>query len=228
MREIVVPIGVDSGDSRNAHRGEFREQRSIMADEKLILFLGRITEKKGLDLLVRAFALIARSRSDVRLVIAGPDDRGCRARVEALVRTERMSARTIFTGMLEGAEKLAVFCDADLFVLPSQSENFAVAVVEAMAHELPVVVSNRVNIWREIIEAGAGLVVNNDVQQLAGALSQMLSDSRLSKEIGRNGRRLMENRFTWERVSEQMTAVYEDIVRAGGVRGVAKGSGSTE
>jgi glycosyltransferase involved in cell wall biosynthesis len=193
-----------------------------MMGKKLILSLGRITEKKGLDLLARAFGSIARERDDVHLVIAGPDERDYRAQVEGWLRTERVSEKTTFTGMLVGAEKQAAFRDADLFVLPSYSENFGLAVVEAMAFGLPVVVSKRVNIWREIADAGAGLVVDCDVRQLADALEQMLRDAAAAQGMGECGHRLVESRFTWSRVGQQMAAVYEDIISADRSRKFAK------
>jgi len=120
--------------------------------------------------------------------------------------------QTTFTGMLLGSQKMSAFRDADVFVLPSYTENFGIAVVEAMASGLPVVISNKINIWREVAEARAGLVVNCDVHEISNALLTLLVDPIRGKEMGKRGRRLVEKRFTWETVGEQMVQVYRQIL----------------
>jgi glycosyltransferase involved in cell wall biosynthesis len=99
-----------------------------------------------------------------------------------------------------------------VFVLPSYTENFGIAVVEAMASGLPVVITNKINIWREVAEARAGLVVNCDVHEISSALLTLLVDPMRGKEMGKRGRRLVEKRFTWETVGEQMVQEYREIL----------------
>jgi glycosyltransferase involved in cell wall biosynthesis len=119
--------------------------------------------------------------------------------------------RATFAGMLRGAYKNAAFEMAEMFVLPSYSENFGIAVVEAMAHGLPVIVSDRVNIWREIADAAAGLVVRCDPTELATALCTLLDDPDLRRLMGERGRRLVELSFTWPIAAQQMLNLYERI-----------------
>ncbi|MCX5892045.1 MAG: glycosyltransferase, partial [Deltaproteobacteria bacterium] len=118
--------------------------------------MGRINFKKGLDLLVQALAQVVRRRPDVHLVVAGPDNDGWGARVKDWLKAAGISDYATFTGRLLGEEKPAALRDARMFVLPSYSENFGLAVVEALACGLPVVISDQVNIWREVEAAGAG------------------------------------------------------------------------
>jgi glycosyltransferase involved in cell wall biosynthesis len=182
------------------------------ADRRIILFLGRLNFKKGLDLLVRSFSEIARSRDDVHLVLAGPDNEGYGAKVLEWLKREGMLSRTTFAGMVTGQDKLDLLCDAELFVLPSYSENFGLAVVEAMAAGLPVVISNKVNIWREILEARAGLVVSCDAKELADAVNQLLLNPAVAKKMGCRGRAIVENKFSWERVAPRMIELYREVI----------------
>jgi glycosyltransferase involved in cell wall biosynthesis len=101
--------------------------------------------------------------------------------------------------------------DAELFVLPSYAENFGLAAVEAMAAGLPLVISNKVNIWRELEQAGAGLVVECDAHALAGAMRKLLENREVAKNMGEQGRRLVRQRFSCEVVAREMLGLYRDI-----------------
>jgi glycosyltransferase involved in cell wall biosynthesis len=209
----VVPLGIDLNEYADLPpEGEFHSLYPATKDRHVILFLSRITPKKGLDLLARAYGSVARAREDVHLVIAGPDDEGYGRRVRRWFAEEGASERVTFTGMLLGREKLAALRDADLLVLPSYAENFGVAVVEAMTCALPVVISNKVNIWREIDQGRAGIVIGCDEKELSRALIRLLEDGNLRRELGENGRRLVEAKFTWTRAAEQLEALYESIL----------------
>jgi glycosyltransferase involved in cell wall biosynthesis len=212
IKPVIVPLGVrleqfDGGPPRGAFRAVWPE----LGDKIVLLFLGRINFKKGLGLLVKAFGEIARRRDDVHLVIAGPDDEGYGTRVRKWLEAEGVLAKSTFTGMLVGEQKISAYRDADLFVLPSYDENFGIAVAEAMASGLPVVISNRVNICREIEEAQAGLVVDCAQHQLTSALLQLIDDPNARIVAGAFGRRLIEARFTWKTVAEQMIQVYRSV-----------------
>ena len=213
----VVPNGVvipeafepeESGADREGLVQQFPELRS----KRIVLFLGRINFKKGLDILSSAFARLCRTRDDVHLLIAGPDNEGYGLRVKEWLRAENVLDRVTFAGMLRGAYKNAAFQIAEIFVLPSYTENFGIAIVEAMAQSLPVVVSDRVNIWREIADAAAGLVIRCDAAELTAALSRLLDDSELRTSMGRRGRELVERSFTWPIAAEQMIKLYERIL----------------
>jgi glycosyltransferase involved in cell wall biosynthesis len=117
----------------------------------------------------------------------------------------------LWAGFLSGEEKWNALADADLFVLPSYSENFGVAVVEAMAWGLPVVVSDHVGIHKEVIEAQAGLVVPCDIEKLTQAFIRLLSDTQLRALIARNGQSLARKHFSIEAVTERLIELYTEL-----------------
>lgn len=205
FKGVVVPYGVDVADFYPPSERSLRPKKSI-------LFLGRLNFKKGLDLLARAFGSLARSRKDLELIIAGPDENNYQSKVKSWLAEEGVDGNCTFVGMLRGKKRLAAFQNADLFVLPSYSENFGIAVAEAMATGLPVVISDRVNIWREIAYAGAGLVVRCDAAELARALSTLLDNPELRRSMGERGRQLVERSFTWRIVAKELANLYEQIL----------------
>jgi len=210
---VVVPLGINWEEFAHLpDPGGFRRRYPEIGDKTVILFFGRINFKKGLDILARAFGAVARRRRDVHLVITGPDNEGWGARVRTWLAEEGVAERTTFTGMLLGPEKLAVLRDAALFVLPSYAENFGLAVIEAMAAALPVVISDQVNIWREVKAAGAGRVIPTDPQALADQLLDLLDHPEAAACMGRKGRALVQKRFQWPQIARSLAIAYERII----------------
>jgi glycosyltransferase involved in cell wall biosynthesis len=160
-REMVVKYGTSvpklSSSQRDLFLATFPETRG----KRCFLFLGRIHEKKGCDLLIDAFAKLPRDEG-FHLIIAGPDPVGLAEKLKGLASTLGIAQRITWTGMISGDLKWGAFQIADAFVLPSHQENFGIAVVEALACGTPVLISNQVNIWREIQEDGVGLVEYDD------------------------------------------------------------------
>ena len=213
MKGVVVPLGVHPREyDLDVSTKTSQTSRYSEAGRQSILFLGRLNFKKGLDLLVKAFGLVARTRDDVRLILAGPDEDGYSIRVRRWLNEEGILSKVRFAGMLIGKEKVALLHGADVFALPSYSENFGLAVVEAMACGLPVVISNRVNIWREVADAKAGIVVNCDAVALADGLMALLDNSKLRRTMGENGQRLVRQRYDWKIAADQMLRIYREIL----------------
>ena len=155
---IVEPNGIDLTEFEHLPpAGTFRDKYPQIGDRPIVLFLGRLHPKKGPDILIEAFARAA--LPDAVLVLAGPGDENYVADLRMLVAKHRLEDRVIFTGMLLGRDRIAVYADADLFCLPSHQENFGIAVVEALAAGTPVLVSDQVNIFREVEDAGVATVV---------------------------------------------------------------------
>jgi glycosyltransferase involved in cell wall biosynthesis len=214
-RPVVVPLGIDStAYDPLPPRGSFRSQFPEIGDAPMVLFLGRLTLKKGLDLLVDAFGQLAERFQDLRVVIAGPDDEGMGRAVRGWLDAKGLLGRTTFTGMLIGEAKRAALADADVWVLPSYDENFGFAVLEALASGLPVVTTDRVGIWREIQQAEAGLIVPCDVHALSAAIARFLEDPALREEVGCRARELVRRRFSWRSSAEQMGEVYGQLCAA--------------
>jgi glycosyltransferase involved in cell wall biosynthesis len=187
------------------HRARYPE----IGTRRVVLFLGRLNFKKGLDLLVPAFAEARAADPDLHLVIAGPDD-GMRRDIESWAAKGGIGHRVTFTGMLDHQRKLEAFRDSAMFVLPSYSENFGIAVVEAMACGVPVAISDKVNIWREVRDAGAGLVGTTTVASVAEQITRLARDPDAAA-MGARGRRLVEERFSWDRIAEDLEAVYRSL-----------------
>ncbi len=210
---FVVPLGLHLEAYRPLPpAGSFRARHPEIGERRILLFLGRLNFKKGLDVLARAFGRVAQARADVHLVIAGPDNDGYQPAIERWLQAEGVLERTTFTGMLIGTAKLAALGDADLFLLPSYTENFGIAVVEAMACRLPVLISDRVNIWREVQAHGAGEVEPCDPERVAARVLAMLADPARLASYGRQGEAAVRRLFDWTSIGARMEAAYEAII----------------
>jgi glycosyltransferase involved in cell wall biosynthesis len=215
-RRCVVPVGIDPQwlQEPDAAAGErFRRKYSALMGRRLVVFFGRINFKKGLDILAPAFAQIARDREDLHLVLAGPDDDGYERKVRRWLAEGGVLEKTTFTGLLEGEDCLGVLQQAEVFALPSYTENFGQAVAQAMASGVPVVISDKVNIWPDVSSAGAGLVVPCDAAATAQALRSVLDDPVRGRQMGSNGRRWVAEHLPWRVVAAQMARAYQEIVR---------------
>lgn len=167
--EAVVDVGVEQprGDAV-LQRKAFLAAVPELGDKRVILFLSRLHPKKGCDLLIRAFAEVCRDLREFRLVLVGPDESGTRAGLEVLAAELGIADRVTWTGMLDGDAKWGAYEAAEVFALTSHSENFGIVVPEALARGLPVLITDKVNTWREIDSAGAGFVEQDNV---AGAIA---------------------------------------------------------
>jgi len=207
----IIPHGIDLSAFENLPpRGEFRRKHGLGDDQRIVLYLGRIHQIKGLDLLAGAFAALSKSLNDTRLVIAGPDD-GYLSSLKKSIADLKIKDRVLLTGPLYGQEKLAAYVDADVCVLPSVYEIFGITILEALACGTPVIATDRCGL-AEAIGEQAGLVVPYDKGQLQNALSQMLGDDKLRQKFGEKGKLLVRDKFNWEKIAEQVERVYTDIL----------------
>jgi glycosyltransferase involved in cell wall biosynthesis len=208
----VVPLGLELADYADLPPpGSFRQRHPEIGERPILLFLSRLNFKKGLDVLIEATARAVAAGVDAHLVIAGPDG-GMEAAARRWVARQGLTSRTTFTGMLTGRDKLAAFRDASLFLLPSSSENFGIAVVEAMACGTPVIVSDRVNIWREIVADGAGIAEPPDAGRFASAMLRLLSDEPLRVAMGRAAREAVARRYQWSAIAADLEQLYAGLV----------------
>lgn len=210
--EWVVPVGLDGASFAHLPpRGTFRSAFPAI-DGPFLLFVGRLSRQKGLDLLIGAFARLARQRPDLWLVLVGPDPDGYEAHLRALSERLGVNHRVVFIGMLTHELKLAAFIDAELFVLPSYAENFGAVITEALACGLPVVMSDQVNIHREIAAAGAATVVQCSVESVAAGIASALSDTTAHGRIATLGPALVRAHYTWEAIIPTLVARYADVI----------------
>ncbi|MFZ0594098.1 MAG: glycosyltransferase, partial [Bryobacteraceae bacterium] len=202
----VIPNGVRIPNSGNS--SDFFLKFPNLAGKRILLFLGRLHFKKGLDLLCRAWHHAQRSE-EFHLVLAGPDFDGTRERVQQMIDELGIERSVTFAGMLKGAEKWSALKAADAFVLPSRSEGLSVSVLEAMGMGLPVIVSSRCNV-AEVKQRECGWLIEPNVFELTDALGQYFDSSAADrKRLGANGRRVVEQIYSWDSVGRQMSAVYE-------------------
>lgn len=211
-RERVSPLGVEAPRSEAADAKEtFLEKYPILKKTRALLFLGRLHPKKGCDLLIDAFARTVKTDQPVALVLAGPDQVGWEKELRA--RAARLDLRSpiVFTGMLDGQMKRGAFAAADAFILPSHQENFGMSVAEALAVGLPVLISNRVNIWREIAADRAGYVENDDLAGTTRLIDRWLQTSKGERATMReNARRCFESRFEINRAANSLLTILNE------------------
>ncbi len=199
---VEMPVELPGHDTRPLRDPNGRKQ---------ILFLSRFDRKKGLDLLLEAFALLRSKGLDGVLILAGSGDPGLVAQLKKEADRLRVAADVVWAGFLTGPDKWAALADADVFVLPSYSENFGVALVEALASGCPVVLSDQVGIQREIARAGAGLVTPCRAEDLAQALLDVLTNPALRRRMSENGLRLARQEFSLDAVSRKLFETYEAV-----------------
>lgn len=212
-RTIMIPNGINLKEFQTLPvRRDLEQLYPQLAGKQVLLFLGRLHPKKGLDILARAFGKVARERDDLCLLVVGPDSEGYRAEVVKILAAEGTLDKVVFAGMLTGHEKLAVLGGADIFVLSSYSEGFSMAVLEAMVSGLPVIITRQCH-FPEVAEAEAGLVIEPEVGQLATAMEKLLDEPQLRQEMGGNGRRLVNEKFTWDKIADQMIEMYDEVLK---------------
>lgn len=207
-RAVVIPNGID-----------LREPRALTdagpgpARGPYMLYLGRLNWKKGLDCLLRAMALAPA----LRAVIAGNDEDSCRTSLERLAGDCGVADRVRFLDPVYGAAKWRLLRDARALVLPSQSENFGNAVLEAMAAGKPVVVSPGVGLSATVRESACGMVVDPEPGALAAALEKLWRDESLCRAMGERGRALVERDYNWPLIAGQVERMYRSILETRGV-----------
>lgn len=207
--EVVTNYGTASPP--RAGGDALRRAHPELEGKRIILFLSRIHEKKGCDLLMEAFAQVAGSDDNLHLVMAGPDKTGLRPSLEASARRHGIDERVTWLGMLQGDMKWEAFQAAEVFCLPSHQENFGIVVAEALGCGKPVLISNRVNIWREIESDGAGFVDDDTVEGTVRSMRRWLSlDASGYAAMSVRARRCFMTRFEIQRAANRLVEIIRD------------------
>ncbi|MDP2854663.1 MAG: glycosyltransferase, partial [Smithellaceae bacterium] len=201
---VVIPHGFDAQEFDNLpHRGEFRSRHLAGHSGPLVLFLSRINQKKGLDILARAFGLVLERLPNARLAIVGRSDPPqFEDQVMSWIKESGISDYVVLPGLMVGEEKRRVFADADVFVLPSHAENFGFVIFEAMACRIPVVISDTLDYAKEVETHQAGISVPRDPQAFADAIVRILTDKDLHQKLGQNGFNLART-YSWDTTGER-------------------------
>jgi glycosyltransferase involved in cell wall biosynthesis len=211
----VVGYGVEDISYHNESARHHPVQNPLYKPgRRLILFLGRVDKKKGLDILLRAFNEIKDSYPQHDLMIVGPDESDWARKLKKLTSELGICPRVHWMGMRVGREKMLAYTQAEFFVLPSHQENFGLAVAEAMALSLPVLITSKVNIWREVTAARAGLATDDNVDGIKAGLEKMCSLSREDRTImAQNARGCFIQRFDLEKNAGKMLGLILELCR---------------
>ena len=208
--ERIVTLGIarPTGDA-DAQRESFLSKFPECRGKRIVLFLGRIHEKKGCDLLIRAFAEANSTHAGLHLIMAGPEQQDSRLWRELAAQCG-IAERITWTGMLHGDLKWGALRAAEVFALPSHQENFGIAVVEALACGVPALISREVNIWREIVESGAGFAEADTAEGTVQALRHWFAMTPIQREqMGAAARRCFAERFEINRAADNLLAVLQ-------------------
>ncbi|PWB83562.1 MAG: hypothetical protein C3F11_05955 [Methylocystaceae bacterium] len=208
-RGVVIPLGVDGAEVTE----QCKPPIEVEAGQKIVLFLSRLDPKKNVEGLLKAFGSVRQSHSNAVLVIAGDGPAEYVRSLKSLAEAEGIAEATTWTGHVEGPQKWSTFAAADVFVLPSLSENFGIAAVEAMIAGRACVIGRGVAIAEEIAGAGAGLVTEPDPPSIAHALKSLLDEETLRREMGARGRELAEREYASSAMAKRLVELYCRIAR---------------
>lgn len=210
-KPLIETLGLDLGEfAALPSPGFLRARWPAIGDRKVVLFLGRIDYKKGLDLLVPAFAR-CRAAADAVLVLAGPDNDGYGATVSAIAAKEGIADRVIFTGMLHGADRIAALVDADLFAMTSYIENFGVSVIEALAAGKPLLLTRGVQAAEFLSDTEVVTVSPPEVGAITAAMEGWLADPARRARAAAEGPRLARERFDNLAVARRWLVHYTNV-----------------
>ncbi|MDO8730136.1 MAG: glycosyltransferase [Candidatus Omnitrophota bacterium] len=208
----VIPLSIDVQAAVSVPPGSFRARFPEATEKHLLLFLGRLHAKKGLDFLVDVFVRVAQHRNDVRLVVAGPEGGAGPAARRALAQAGLLE-RATFTGLLLGKDKWSAFRDSRLFLLPSEDENFGVSVLEAMAAGVPVLVSQQVGLADAVAGGRTGLVLKRSPAVWAESVERLLDDPPSCLRMAEAGRQLAQTEYSTNRIAARMREAYASVLR---------------
>jgi glycosyltransferase involved in cell wall biosynthesis len=215
-RGVVIPLGVDDELLETASTtSSFRDSHPPLSKSPYVLVLGRLHPKKGLEQFLDVFLYLTGEQafSAWRLVVAGDGAPEYVGRLRRLAEERQGGGRVVFTGWLDGMERVSALREATVVALVSHQENFGLSIVEAMACGVPVLVSRHVNLAEEIEGAGAGWVTSLDRAALRETLRGVLGADDEWAARGRAGRELVRERFVWSSVALELTKLYRSILR---------------
>lgn len=215
-KSLVIPNIVEGVDvvSLMTRRGVFRKNIIVPDKAQIVLFLGRLDPKKGFDTLFLAFSEVVKEEPRAILAIVGTGDR---MYLQALKREAvrlGIDGHIRFVGHLNGEEKHAAYIDSDVFVLPSYSENFGMAVAEALVCGTPVVITESVGIAEDVRAANAGLVVPKTVSAVRDGILSVLHNITASREMASRGQKLVAEKYAPQIVAGQCIRAYTEIITA--------------
>jgi glycosyltransferase involved in cell wall biosynthesis len=213
-KEKVVSYGTARpAGNLEEQRLEFLNRFPQLRGKRLVLFMGRIHPKKGCDLVIQAFAKVLASDPAWHLIMAGPDQIGWRSSLESLAKNLQISDRITWTGLVAGNLKWGMVRSSEIFLLPSHQENFGIVVAEALACGVPALISDKVNIWREVQQDGGGLVEQDNIEGASSLLTSWLSLSDAQRlRMRQCAQQSFQERFEIHQASRTLLSTLQQLV----------------
>ena len=216
LKSEIVLLGANDppGVDKDMLRKKFIDRFPSARNKKIILFFGRLHEKKGLHLVIEFLPQILRQVPDALLLVVGDGETSYLKEIQKQLADLQIAQNVLLTGFLEGENKWSALAISDVFVLPSRQENFALAVAEAMKMNIPVIISNKVDTWPYIKDAEAGIVLALDeMDKWPVAINNLLLDDGKRKNMGDNAGRLAFEKFSWETSTAALAEVYNSVYK---------------
>ncbi|MEA5552367.1 hormogonium polysaccharide biosynthesis glycosyltransferase HpsP [Anabaena cylindrica UHCC 0172] len=211
-KDLVIPLGVipPMEDGKNSVSNQWR----IPNDKPVVLFMSRIDPKKGLDLLLPALEKLLNDGFNFHFILAGtnPQDPIYEQKIKSEIENSSLNTHTTITGFVTGEAKRSLLKAADLFVLPSYYENFGIAVAEAMVAGKPVIISDQVHIYQQVVDSESGWVGKTDVESLVDLFKAALSNPQECQRRGLNAQKYALENFSWDAIAQQVIQAYQEIV----------------
>jgi glycosyltransferase involved in cell wall biosynthesis len=208
---VVLPLGVDQPAHTIDASILLRNQYGIPEKTPIILFISRLDKKKRVDLVIESLSKLRDREYTFYSIIAGSGDSNYYRKLMDLVDKHDLHNYISFPGFVDGPDKNILLQGSDLFVLPSHSENFGIAVAEALIAKLPVIITPGIQISSDILAANAGLVIEDNIDSLTSAIANLIDDSILRKNLGQNGYNFAKTHYDWHRISQNLSDVYGSI-----------------
>ncbi|MEO1390536.1 MAG: glycosyltransferase [Cyanobacteria bacterium J06634_6] len=209
---VHLPLGVSVPEPIPHAKQSLKEHYGIPTDSAVLLFLSRLHPKKRPELLLQSIAKLKARGHQCHAVVAGTGEADYTAELKEFVASAGISQQVTFAGFVQGDQKDLLLQGSDLFVLPSYSENFGIAVAEALAAALPVVISPGIQIAPEIAAADAGCVVPDQLPLLVDKIASLLRSPARRKTMGERGQRFAQERYSWQAITIELFRVYRKLV----------------
>ncbi len=210
--KIVLPLGVNAPKLIPDAKSKLRHHYNISQEIPVVLFLSRLHYKKRPELLIQTLGELGKQQQQFHLILAGSGDDLYVQSLHKMVEDVNITNQTSFVGFVSGYEKDLLLQGADLFVLPTYSENFGIALAEAMVSGLPIITTPGVQIAPEIAQAKAGIIVEGEIEPLQAAIAHLLNSPQLRYELGNNGRLFALEHYSWPAIAKKLASVYQAIL----------------
>jgi len=209
-KSYVLPLGVEN--NKNIPKRLFNQYFKELKNKNILLFLSRIHPKKGLDVLIPSLREILIKNKAWVFVIAGSGEDKYTRKLKELVKKHKLIKKVFFTGFISGDKKSALLQYSDIFILPSHSENFGIAIIEAMQAGLPVLISDKVAISENLKINNASLIFSLNKKSIENKLNHAIKNIKLRNNLSLNGQKLVKKEYNWQVITKRQITIYKKMI----------------